>query len=71
VPWDQLWTNVFWTEVRFVLSDQASADAHIDNFVLAPAPEPSSLALLSSGLSGLAWAARRRGGRVGVTHAHL
>ncbi len=59
-PWQTLWTDVYTTEVRLVLDDEASALAHIDNFVLNPVPEPGTLALLAPGIAYLSLALRRR-----------
>lgn len=59
VPWQVLWTDVYTTEVRIILGDDASALAHIDNFVINPVPEPGTIALLGPGLMYLALAIRR------------
>lgn len=59
VSWQTLWTDVYTTEVRIHLADEASAVAHIDNFMLSPVPEPSALALLAPGLLLLGIAVRR------------
>lgn len=59
VPWHVLWTDVYTTEVRIILGDDASALAHIDNFVINPVPEPGTIVLLAPGLSYLALAIRR------------
>ena len=42
-------TDVYRPEIRLVLGDDNSALAYIDNFLLMPIPEPSTLMLLAIG----------------------
>ncbi|TWU17469.1 hypothetical protein [Bythopirellula polymerisocia] len=45
VSWQQLMSNVFHPEVRFLLSDEGSAIAHVDNIALKAIPEPTVFSL--------------------------
>jgi hypothetical protein len=59
VSWAETLQNVYQTSLRFELSNTQRIG--VDNFVLAPVPEPGTWALALTGLVGLAW--RLRAGR--------
>ncbi|MCA9212280.1 MAG: hypothetical protein KDB27_04380 [Planctomycetales bacterium] len=60
VSWQQLMTDVYHPEIRFILGDQNSALAHIDNVNLKAVPEPGAVALTCIGLVACLRFARQR-----------
>jgi hypothetical protein len=61
VGWAQTMSDVYTTEVRF--DGSRSLIVGIDNFSLAPVPEPASYALMAIGLLAIGAAVGRRAGR--------
>jgi hypothetical protein len=58
VSWAMTMGDVYTTEVRF--DGSRTLLVGIDNFTLAPVPEPGTWALMLAGLAGLGWMGRRR-----------
>ncbi|MCA9188843.1 MAG: hypothetical protein R3E01_07330 [Pirellulaceae bacterium] len=60
VSWQQLMGDVYHPEIRFVMGDELSAIAHVDNVVLKSVPEPTMSALGLWGLLGAGMLVRRK-----------
>ena len=60
ISWQQLMSDVYHPEIRFLLGDQESAIAHVDNINLSAVPEPSPVTLAMIALAAVGFLARRR-----------
>jgi hypothetical protein len=60
VSWQQLMTDVYHPEIRFLLGDEESAIAHVDNISLKAVPEPAAASLATVAILTCCLFGRRR-----------